>query len=106
MGLVGTVHEADNGTDALALAQEQLPDLIFLDLALPGMTGVEVLRALRSSPETADIPVVIVTALGTSDMARQARDSGATALIEKPFRPAQLRSLVSDIADGSAGSAA
>ena len=105
-GLVGTVHEAANGSDGLALAREHRPDLVFLDLALPDMTGVEILRALQASPGTAAIPVVIVTALGTSDMARQARDSGARALIEKPFRPAQLRALVSEIAEGSEGSAA
>ena len=105
-GLVGTVHEAGNGGEALRLVRDHRPDLVFLDLALPDMTGVEILRALQADPDTATIPVVIVTALGTSDMARQARDSGATALIEKPFRPAQLRSLVSDIAEGLEGSAA
>ena len=105
-GLVETTHEAANGADALALAREHVPDLVFLDLALPDMTGVEILRALRTDPATADVPVVIVTALGTSDLARQARDAGATALVEKPFRPAQLRALVSDIADALKGSAA
>ena len=105
-GLVGTVHEAANGHDALTLAREHRPDLVLLDLALPDMTGVEILRTLQADPDTATIPVVIVTALGTSDMARQARDAGARALVEKPFRPAQLRALVSDIADGSEGSAA
>ena len=105
-GLVGTVHEAATGTDALALAREHRPDLVFLDLALPDMTGVEILRSLQADPGTAGIPVVIVTALGTSDMARQARDAGAKALVEKPFRPAQLRTIVSDLAEGSEGSAA
>ena len=105
-GLVGTVHEAATGNDALTLAREHRPDLVLLDLALPDMTGVEILRTLQEDPDTATIPVVIVTALGTSDMARQARDAGARALVEKPFRPAQLRALVSEIAEGREGSAA
>ncbi len=106
IGLVETVHEAATGSDALALAREHVPELILLDLALPDMTGVEILRALQADPKTADVPVVIVTALGTSDLARQARDAGAAALMEKPFRPAQLRTLVSDLAEASKGSAA
>lgn len=90
------VHQASRGEEALLVARDQNPDLIFLDLALPGMNGVEILSHLRADPETAGIPVVIVTALGHSELARQAIDAGANALIEKPFRPVQLRALLDE----------
>lgn len=93
------VLQASSGAAALLIAGEELPDLIFLDLALPGMNGVEILRALRSEPRTRDIPVVIVTALGHSELAGQAARAGADGLIEKPFRPAQLRAILEKLAE-------
>lgn len=88
------VLEALSGLQAIEIAREHRPHLIYLDLALPGMSGVDILRTLRSEEETRGIPVVIVTAFGHSDLARQAVEAGADALIEKPFRPIQLRALL------------
>lgn len=88
------VVEADNGADTISIATAQRPDLILLDLAMPGLDGTEVLRELRRSPETQDIPVVIVTALAHSELAQQAMTAGANDLIEKPFSPTQLRTVV------------
>lgn len=99
-GLVDAVIEAEDGVEALALVEEHSPDLVFLDLALPGMSGIDILRAIRGNPAVSDIPVVIVSALATSDMAGQARETGATAILEKPFRPMQLRTLAERLARG------
>lgn len=88
------VCEASGGPEALALVEEQPPDLILLDLALPGMTGIEVLQRLRRTEGARSIPVVVVTALAHSEMAAQALELGADAIIEKPFRPAELRRVV------------
>jgi len=81
------VH-ASSGSRGLRLARELRPDLITLDLLMPGVNGWEILRALKADPGLEDIPVVIVSVLAT-----EARASlrGAVDLIEKPFELAQLR---------------
>jgi putative two-component system response regulator len=58
-----------SGENALALARQEKPDVIFLDLMLPGMTGWEILQALRADPLTQPIPVIICTALNVADQA-------------------------------------
>jgi threonine synthase len=57
-----TILEADNGRDGLAMIQRELPDLIILDLMMPGLDGFAVLEKLRSKQETATIPVIVTTA--------------------------------------------
>ena len=91
------VQEASTGAEALAMVNEGPPDLILLDLALPGMTGLEVLQQLQGDDRHHTIPVVIVTALAHSEMAAQAIELGATNIIEKPFRPAEIRRLVDQV---------
>src|SRR5688572_27627766 len=61
-----------SGENVLALARQELPAVIFLDLMLPGMTGWEVLQALKADPVTRDIPVIICTALNEADHALEA----------------------------------
>jgi two-component system cell cycle response regulator DivK len=56
------VVEAETGEDGIRLASEQRPDLVLMDIQLPGMNGIEALRQLRSDPGTRDIPVMAVTA--------------------------------------------
>ena len=89
-----TVFQASDGEEAISLARDESPDVILLDIAMPGLSGIEVLRRLRADPETQDIPVIIVTALAHSELAEQATSMGANDLIEKPFRPAELRLVV------------
>jgi len=55
------IFSADNGTEGISLVARRQPNLIILDLRMPGMDGFEVLEELRSNPETAEIPVMIVT---------------------------------------------
>lgn len=88
------VVTATDGTKGLELAHELKPDLMLLDIALPGVDGFEILREVRANPETATMPVVIVTAHGDSHTAARARDEGADYFIAKPFRPAELRRVV------------
>jgi DNA-binding response OmpR family regulator len=76
------VITAADGEEGLRLAQEHKPDLVILDLMLPKLSGREVLRALRSRPETASIPVMIVTSLPQSND-RKLLDEGATSYFEK-----------------------
>lgn len=76
------VSTASDGEHALQMAREKRPDLILLDMLLPGMTGPEVLKALKKDPATADIPVVVLTGLSQKNAARLQQD-GAFAFLEK-----------------------
>lgn len=81
---------AQDGANALRLAEEHVPDLILLDLMLPEMDGRAVCEMLRQIPATAKIPVLMVTAC-TTDLARNiCLDAGADGYVTKPFSPADL----------------
>jgi CheY-like chemotaxis protein len=73
------------GSIGLELAREHRPDLILLDLHLPDMGGPEVLQRLAGDPRTSAIPVVVLTADGTSGRAEQLTALGAHAFLTKPF---------------------
>ncbi|MEP6635253.1 MAG: response regulator [Acidobacteriota bacterium] len=83
------VSEARNGRECLAMAREQLPDLIMVDLSMPLLDGWAVFEELRTDKRTAAIPCVAVTAYGDTDRER-ALEAGFTAYISKPFRGAEL----------------
>lgn len=79
-----------SGTDALAAARHSPPDVIILDLMLPGMSGLEVCRALRSDALTAGLPIVMVTARAEEAERIAGLDMGADDYIAKPFSPNEL----------------
>src|SRR5881394_3385392 len=74
---------AATGQEGLALAERESPDLVLLDVKMPGMDGLEVLGRLRSMSET--MPVVMISAHGTPSTAVEAIRKGATDFLEKPF---------------------
>ncbi|HEU0109130.1 MAG TPA: response regulator [Vicinamibacteria bacterium] len=80
------VLEAGGGAAGVEMATRQGPDLILLDIAMPGMNGWQVLEALRSIAETASIPVVLETSSGDFPSYEQARRHSVAAFISKPFR--------------------
>ena len=83
------VIEASDGDAALVAARDLRPDLVFLDLNIPGMSGVEVLAALKAVPETAEIRVIVVTATGEEARERMLK-LGADGFFTKPFGPLAL----------------
>lgn len=85
---------AGDGIRALQMAKEGKPDLILLDLVLPGMSGFLVLEALRSEPSSRDTPVVIISARAQDDDIRKARQLGANDYLVKPFTPDSLLRVV------------
>lgn len=87
------IRTATDGASGWEQVSEFLPDLVVLDLALPEMSGWEVLQRMRADPQTASIPVLVVTAHGQSAMAADVREAGAEAFLEKPFRPGDLRDI-------------
>jgi PAS domain S-box-containing protein len=76
---------ADNGKDALKTAVSEVPDLVLLDAMMPQMDGFEVCRRLRHDPLTAEIPVIMVTALNDHDSRMRGLSAGADDFITKPF---------------------
>ena len=89
-----TVSEAENGREALRIIDRQPPDLVVLDLEMPEMPGLEVLRALRSKPATAHLPVLILTASGNEAATSASFEAGATDYLTKPFSIPQLTARV------------
>ena len=93
LGHVGyRVITAATGTDGLRAARDEHPDVILLDLSLPGADGWEVVRCLKASQATGDIPVLVVT--GYSNLADRARAEGCAGYLTKPIRLETLRSAV------------
>ena len=80
-----TMRTATNGQQALDAVAEQKPDLILLDLMMPGIDGFEVIRRLRANPETADIQIVILSALNSNEDVVKGFNVGANDFIMKPI---------------------
>lgn len=82
-----TVIEAYNGEDGIRDAQKTNPDIILLDIQLPGMDGYEIARIIRSSPELESIPIIAVTSYAMAGDREKILAAGATDYIEKPINP-------------------
>jgi CheY-like chemotaxis protein/phosphoribosyl 1,2-cyclic phosphodiesterase len=85
-----TVLEAGGGEEGLKLIELHKPDLLLLDLIMPGMDGFEVLRQLRARETGRPLPVIVLTARGDEESARSSFKVGATDFLIKPFSPPQL----------------
>jgi DNA-binding response OmpR family regulator/Tfp pilus assembly protein PilZ len=95
--LPATVLEAKNGEEGVSLAKSERPDLIFLDTMMPGMDGFQTAEALKQDGATAGIPLVFVSALGTSTHKVKGLDLGAEDYISKPIDPEELKARVRSI---------
>jgi class 3 adenylate cyclase len=82
--------EASNGADALALAVDSQPDLIVLDVQMPGMSGFEVIERLKEDPATASIPILLLTALSDVEHRITGLRLGADDYLTKPYNPREL----------------
>ncbi len=91
------IETATNGEEALAKLKEKGFGLILLDLRMPGMDGMEVLRQVREIRP--DICIIMITAYGTIELAVEAMKLGAVDFIQKPFSPEEIRELVSRVID-------
>lgn len=88
---------AKNGEEALKLAPARKPNLILLDVMMPGITGFEVCRQLKGLPETKHIPIIFVTALNDDHDEAEGFDAGAVDYIIKPISPAVVKAVVKRI---------
>lgn len=95
--LASAGHEvslAPDGLSALAAIEEREPDLLVLDLVMPGMSGIDVARAIKRNPFTARIPVLMLTARSNVENKMEAFEAGADDYLAKPFDPRELRARV------------
>jgi two-component system cell cycle response regulator len=92
------VEQAENGAAALRAAREGRPDLILLDVVMPDMSGLEVCRQLKADPATADIPIILITALADRESKMEGLEAGADDFLTKPVDEvtllARVRSLL------------
>lgn len=92
------VVEGINGEEGVAKAKEEKPDLMLLDLILPGIDGFEALRQVKDNPETATIPVIILSNLGQKDDVERGMKLGATDyMIKAHFTPGEILAKIKSI---------
>ena len=84
------VIQTPDGEEALLLAQESPPDIVLLDWMVEGLSGIEVCRRLRRMPETANVPIIMLTARGEEEDRVRGLETGADDYVTKPFSPREL----------------
>jgi two-component system chemotaxis response regulator CheY len=92
------LHEAGDGEEALAVAARTSPAIVFLDIDMPRLNGIDACRALREQPQSRDARIVMLTAAG-AEQERGAREAGANLFLTKPFSPLDLLKLVDELGD-------
>jgi DNA-binding response OmpR family regulator/Tfp pilus assembly protein PilZ len=92
--LPATVIEARDGEEALRLVRKEQPNLIILDIMMPGLTGYDVAEALKDDAWTAEIPIIFLSAIGTPDQKVRGLELGADDFLTKPVDPNELRARV------------
>jgi two-component system, OmpR family, response regulator MtrA len=91
------VVAASDGAEALASVRARKPDLVVLDIAMPEVDGLEVLRRLRADPTTSELPVVLLSARAQEADVERGFAIGASAYLKKPFSPRELSEHVAEL---------
>jgi DNA-binding response OmpR family regulator len=94
------VTAARDGVEALEQIEQERPDLVLLDINMPRMDGIELLRRLRAAAETASLPVVLLTAKTQDEDILEGKRSGADYYLPKPFSPVDLLAVVREVLGG------
>ena len=89
------VGEAGTGTDALKLYQQLQPDLVFMDITMPEMDGIQALKKIKKVDSNAN--VIMISALGQQEKVKEAIRSGAKGFIVKPFQPEQVVNVIKQV---------
>ncbi len=80
--------------EGLNVIRQQQPKLILIDLRMPGMSGLEAIRIIKSDPKTASIPIIVITATMVGHALQEAIDAGINDWLTKPFNPSELKAIV------------
>jgi CheY-like chemotaxis protein len=94
------LHEAADGAQALEIAEQVKPSLVFLDVDMPVLDGIEACRRLRSLEQTEHATIVMLTAAHGDSVERSSEEAGADLFLTKPFSPLELLRLVDQLGDG------
>ena len=98
------IREAGNGVEALEVLARKPTDLMVVDINMPEMNGLELIKAVRSDPDNADLPIIVITTEGSDDDIRRGLQAGATEYLVKPFQPQKLHSILDRLmSPGAAG---
>lgn len=95
-----TTLEAVTGEDGVRLAKEKLPDLVLMDIQLPGISGIDALKALRDDAQTENIPVAALTASVTPTDRSQISEAGFDAFLSKPINLKEFLEIVKRLTEG------
>ena len=91
------LHEAADGIEALEVARRRRPSLVFLDVNMPRLDGIDACRQLRSDAQTSSTTIVMLTAANDNAVEREAEEAGADLFLTKPFSPLDLLRLVDSL---------
>ena len=97
------VLTAENGEEGIRLAKAQRPNVVLLDVMMPGIDGLEVCRLLKGEPETWQIPIILVTAKATQLAQHQIEEAKVFAFVQKPYDPDELRTLIRQALEAKSG---
>ena len=97
------VLNAENGADGVAVARQELPDLVLMDIVMPGLNGFQATRQLTRSPETKNIPVVIVTTKDQETDRVWGKRQGASGYLVKPVSESRLLSEINALIGSEEG---
>jgi DNA-binding response OmpR family regulator len=100
------VDTHSNGADAVGIVQDKSPDVLILDVMLPGRSGYDILRDLRDDPATAQLPVLMLTARGQNKDRELAERAGVSCFMSKPFSNAEMLEAVRRLAPAQGAAAA
>lgn len=88
------VLTAFDGLDAISMCESEKPDVLLLDVMMPVMNGFEVARRLKKNPETAGIPIIMLSAASQAESIKEGLEAGARDYIVKPFEPSKLEEMI------------
>jgi CheY-like chemotaxis protein len=97
------LYEAADGIEALEVAERERPTIVFLDVDMPRLDGIDACRRMRANPATSGATIVILTAAHGDRIESQAEAAGADLFLTKPFSPLDLLRLVDRLGDQSGG---
>jgi CheY-like chemotaxis protein len=94
------LHEASDGIEALEVARRERPSLVFLDVDMPRLNGIDACRRLREDDATREVTIVMLTAAHGDSVESEAEQAGADLFLTKPFSPLDLLRLVDQLGEG------
>ncbi|WP_063725749.1 response regulator transcription factor [Cryptosporangium arvum] len=97
------VTAAEDGAAAIVAVKRSVPDVVVLDMQMPGLSGLDVVRLIRADPSTAKVPVIMVTSHSQPQYIGESFNSGADDFLAKPFSPRELAARIDSLMNGSPG---